>query len=254
MGTIAHNLLHWGRYDWSRRGDEWSERWGGSENLWRATVLPRIAAFLPASHALEIAPGAGRMTAFLAPLCRRLTLIELTPECLEICRRRFAELEHVDYLPCDGKSLRGVATGSVDFVFSFDSLVHADRAAVGGYLSEIARVLTSAGAAFLHHSNLGELVPPGFDELSPENVNWRDASVSCAWLADEAGRCGLRAIVQEKLAWGESRLTDAFSLVVAAGGARDRRPRVVDNVDFMREADVTRELSELWGVPSQPRG
>jgi hypothetical protein len=47
-----------------------------------------------------------------------------------------------------------VETGSVDFVFSFDSLVHADAPTLEAYLRELTRVLRPGGVAFLHHSNM----------------------------------------------------------------------------------------------------
>jgi SAM-dependent methyltransferase len=246
VGSIAHNLLHWSRYDWSDRGDEWSSRWGGSANLWWGTLYPRVSRHLPAASILEIAPGAGRITRFLAPACKRLVLVELTPACLEICRQRFRAQSHLEYLLTDGSSLRGVGDRSIDFAFSFDSLVHADRVALGGYLSELARALVPSGAAFLHHSNLGRLVGPDFDELSPENEHWRDATVSASWVAEEALRHGLRAVVQEELGWGGTRLTDAFSLLVHAGGPLDAPPRRAENPEFMSEADSVRRTSELW--------
>lgn len=48
-----------------------------------------------------------------------------------------------------------VADSSVDFAFSFDSLVYVEAEVLKGYLTELARVLKPDGVAFLHHSNLG---------------------------------------------------------------------------------------------------
>jgi hypothetical protein len=49
-----------------------------------------------------------------------------------------------------------IAEESVDFVYSFDSLVHADAGVLEGYLSQFPRILSETGVAFIHHSNLGE--------------------------------------------------------------------------------------------------
>ncbi len=47
--------------------------WGSSRHMWFGTIWPRICAFIPRDHILEIAPGHGRCTHFLAAL-RPLTI------------------------------------------------------------------------------------------------------------------------------------------------------------------------------------
>ncbi|MGH9580831.1 MAG: hypothetical protein ACRD2R_07555, partial [Terriglobales bacterium] len=73
MPSVQWNLEFWdGVHDWSRQGDEWSRPWGGSELEWWGSIFPRIRSFLPAGMILEIAPGHGRWTQFLAGLCQRM--------------------------------------------------------------------------------------------------------------------------------------------------------------------------------------
>jgi hypothetical protein len=55
----------------------------------------------------------------------------------------------------DGRSLDMIEDESIDFVFSFDSLVHADSGTVRSYMLQIARKLRFSGTGFIHHSNLG---------------------------------------------------------------------------------------------------
>ena len=52
-------------------------------------------------------------------------------------------------------SLPMVEDQSIDFAFSFDSLVHVESDVLMGYLAELARTLKPEGVAFLHHSNYG---------------------------------------------------------------------------------------------------
>lgn len=56
----------------------------------------------------------------------------------------------------DGRSLDAVVDGSVDFVFSFDSLVHLEVEVIESYLKQLASKLTPNGVGFIHHSNMGE--------------------------------------------------------------------------------------------------
>ena len=157
MGTIEENRAHWSAYDWKERGEEWSETWGGSSGQWWGSLWPRLRAFLPCGTVAEIACGHGRWSAFLVGQCDRLELFDLTAEAVESCRVRFAAQPQVRARLTDGKSLPGLADRSVDFVFSFDSLVHAESDVLEAYVAEIARVLAAEGAAFLHHSNVAAL-------------------------------------------------------------------------------------------------
>jgi ubiquinone/menaquinone biosynthesis C-methylase UbiE len=142
-------------WSWSQEGDEWSAPWGGTAALWWGSLFPRVRPFLPTETILEIAPGHGRITQFLKDYCHRLVLVDLAEGCIEACRRRFSACSHIEYHVNDGYSLDAVADRSVDFVFSFDSLVHAEADVIRAYVLELARKLKPDSVGFLHHSNLG---------------------------------------------------------------------------------------------------
>jgi SAM-dependent methyltransferase len=241
MPTIAENLNYWNRfYDWPQGGDEWSAAWGGSEQLWRHWLRPRIAEFLPAHTILEIAPGFGRCTQFLKEECEQLILVDLSPKCIEACRRRFFSDSHISYHVNDGKSLKMVPDQSGDLAFSFDSLVHAEPDVLEAYVQELARKLAPNGVGFFHHSNLGQYpfacaiarafpehfggkgwqelalkifgINPPVDFRTPLakrgiiiNVgSWRARSMTAECFAAMCRRAGLCCIRQEKIAstWG----------------------------------------------------
>lgn len=154
MPTIRDNLNYWEREcDWSRQGEEWSQPWGGSETQWWGSILPRIHAFVPCDSILEIAPGFGRWTQYLKGLAKRVTLVDLSERCIEGCRQRFAADSHISYFANDGKSLDMIADHSIDFVFSFDSLVHAEADVLEAYVRQLAHKLARDGVGFIHHSN-----------------------------------------------------------------------------------------------------
>ncbi len=157
MPTLDWNLKQWeARQAWSDRGDEWSEAWGSADMQWYGSLLPRLHRFLPAQNILEIAPGYGRWTSHLLEHCQQLFAVDLSPSCIEHCRKRFDGHENARLFVNDGTSLPMIADQSIDLVFSFDSLVHADAEVIAPYLQEIHRVLRPDGVAFIHHSNLGE--------------------------------------------------------------------------------------------------
>src|SRR5262245_15107578 len=126
MPTIQQNIGSWSTYNWTNAGDEWSGAWGNTDFLWWGALYPRIAACLPAATILEIAPGYGRFTQYLKNFCERLILVDLTERCILACQERFADETHLTYHVNDGKSLAMIPDYSIDFVFSFDSLVHVE--------------------------------------------------------------------------------------------------------------------------------
>ncbi|MFN7926786.1 MAG: class I SAM-dependent methyltransferase [Blastocatellia bacterium] len=156
MPSIEHNQFLWNQhYDWSQAGEEWSAGWGDSKTQWEGSLLPRIKSFVPTGTILEIAPGFGRWTQFLKDLCDNLLVVDLSAKCLDACRARFATDTHIRYHLNDGKSLAMIPDASVDFVFSFDSLVHAEAEVLEAYVQQLARKLKPQGVGFIHHSNLG---------------------------------------------------------------------------------------------------
>lgn len=106
MPDLDWNKATWdGAYDWSGRGHEWSGPWGGSAGMFFATILPRIGAALPADSLLEPAPGHGRVTAFLLRFCRRYRGVDLSQQCVDYCRGRFAFRPDAAFFANDGLSL-----------------------------------------------------------------------------------------------------------------------------------------------------
>ena len=176
MPALADNISMWNEsYDWSQQGDEWSDAWGGVAYQWWVTLFSRIQGFVPAGRILEIAPGYGRWTHFLRDLCDELVAVDIAETAIAHCRERFAGDRACRFHVNDGTSLAVAADRSVDLVFSFDSLVHAEHDIIAGYLAEFARVLADDGVAFIHHSNMGAYEPGSYD---PHNIHWRATTVS----------------------------------------------------------------------------
>jgi ubiquinone/menaquinone biosynthesis C-methylase UbiE len=236
MPTIEENLNQWTSWDWTGRGDEWSRAWGGTENLWFGSLLPRLKNLLPVGALTEIAPGFGRITQFLKDQCTSMTLVDLTPRCIDGCRIRFAGEKHLSFIVNDGRSLPGIDDHSMDFVFSFDSLVHAELDVMQGYISELGRVLRPEGSAFIHHSNVAAFKRPDGDGITIENKHWRGTTVSANLVNQQCEDLSLVCYRQEIVNWGGNSLTDCFSYVARRGSARDCGREVVENSTFMEEA------------------
>lgn len=229
---IEENIRAWDlEHDWSRQGDEWSDSWGGTENQWHWSLYPRIHKYVPCDTILEIAPGFGRWTQFLYVLCENLILADLSTKCIEYCKKRFIGRRSIRYFVNDGRTLDGIDSNSVDFVFSFESLVHADDDAMSGYIPEIGRVLRPEGVAFLHHSNLA----------STENVinTHMRASMSAQKILAYIKLSGLNCIGQETLNLGGKPRLTTF-------GKRKGSEILIENSQYDREVDYIRSLSRIY--------
>jgi ubiquinone/menaquinone biosynthesis C-methylase UbiE len=261
LPTIERNLAVWNaEYDWSFRGEEWSLAWGGAEQEWSASILPRIRRFLPARRVLEIGPGFGRWTAFLVDSAEELLLADISQRCLDACRERFGAISKIQTLLTDGHTLPA-ADRSIDFVFSFDSLVHAEADVMQSYARELARVLAPDGAAFLHHSNLGaySLIPFKLANIPIAGAllqkagiadkldGWRARTVTAAAMRRWVEEAGLVCASQELINWGTTRLIDCITVVARPGSRHDRRRLLVRNPHFRCEAASARLVSEIYG-------
>ena len=264
MPTLDDNKKTWdGIYDWSKLGDEWSESWGGPIMQWYGTILPRIHHFLPTGNVLEIACGYGRWTHFLKDLCKTLEVLDLSDECIQACRKRFSDSVNIKYHLNDGKSLEMISDASIDFIFTFDSLVHADETVLKAYISQFPRILTEDGAAFIHHSNLAEYYPlyknirkiPGLERLLKrlglleKSLHGRDFGVSAGIVESFAQAYGLKCISQEVLTWGTKRThIDCFSILVKSTSSLARTKHFRRNNSFNQEVHNLFELSKLYTI------
>jgi SAM-dependent methyltransferase len=247
MPSIETNRQNWDDANhWLQDGEEWSAAWGDTARLWFGTLMPRIAAFLPCDHLLEIACGHGRITARLLPECHRYTGTDLAPNCVAHCQRRFAGESKARFLVGDGKTLANIAPDSVDFAFSWDSLVHAEADAMQGYTTELQRVLRPNGIALLHHSNLGALRNAD-GQLTVANPHWRATSVDHAILRQWAEGAGLAVLSQELLQWGGATDSDCITLLQRPTADTPKRdPILWRHPDFNTELSHLRQLAERY--------
>lgn len=269
MPTVTWNKVKWDEnYHWPESGDEWSRAWGGPHSQWSTCIWPRVSAFLPASSVLEIAPGYGRWTKYLLPLSTAYLGVDLSESCVRACTERFADQSHAKFAANDGTKLPMVVDGSIDFIFSFDSLVHVEADVIGSYLHEFSRVLSADGVAFIHHSNAGvyrhsarwrdalskavEPIPDPREVLACAGLlGWhksRGRSMTAQRFAAMAGETGLACTGQEVIGWASPLLIDCISAVTRPGSRWDRPHALSTNRYFWTAALSARAAAHAFKI------
>lgn len=259
---LKKTALIWQIHNWSHRGDAWSYDWGTSDAEWYGTLLPRIHSWLSVHTILELGPGFGRWTQYLKEYADKMILVDVTPRCIEGCRARFGNESHIVYHVNDGRSLPMIDDRSVDFVFSFDSLVHVDEDAIASYLAEIRRTLTKDGVAFLHHSNLGaHALRVAVSKVLPSLVNralhrygftvmnayWRAENESAELFVKQCSEAGLVCRSQEIIPWGTGGpLSDCISVVTLPSSRWAQPTHRTVNRQFLIEARHCKARSALY--------
>ena len=149
---------HEGAYEYFRRADVVSE-YASFDFLLppERTILEELAARLTDARMLDVGVGAGRTTLHLAPVVREYVAIDISPDMIEACSRRFEGASwNATFEVADARDLGRFESASFDFVlFSFNGIDtvggHADRRAA---LSEIHRVCRPGAAFCFSSSNL----------------------------------------------------------------------------------------------------
>jgi len=252
------------QYDWISKGEEWSADWGGSENQWNYSLYPRIKNLIAnAKVGLEIAPGFGRWTDYLKQSFETLHLVDVSEHCIDACKKRFADEKNFYFHVNNGYTLETIESNSIDFAFSFDSLVHVEQDVINSYLKELARVLRKNGSAFIHHSNLGAfskyisfqklfrrgriyLVKMGvFDDLQS---GYRTQSVSADGVLRFSREINLICESQELINWKTKNCIDCISTFRKSGDVKSSLR--FENPRFMDEAAYIKRLASTYYSPN----
>lgn len=135
-----------------RLGNAFGQRW--TQELKQLTDA--VDAFAPAGRVLEIAGGTGNFTARLARHADSLTVLDSSPEALEVSREKLHGMRcHIDYIVSDVFCWE--PSGSYDVVFFSFWLSHVPRDAFAAFWTTVRQALAPAGRVLF----LDNLVPLG---------------------------------------------------------------------------------------------
>ncbi|MCK8504070.1 class I SAM-dependent methyltransferase [Myxococcus fulvus] len=195
-------------------GDDWKEHAYYDEveafmpEAWKNLIWPVISA-CDFTSTMDLAAGHGRNTEFLLPLSERVHVVDINPENIDFCRRRFAGRDSkISFVVNDGSSLAALRSGSLTLAYCFDAMVHFDSDVVRAYLREFFRVLAPDAHAFIHHSNY-TANPCGRWMDNPGIRNFMSQEL----FAHYAQKEGLSVVSQQVIDWGGSPKLDCLSLL-----------------------------------------
>jgi hypothetical protein len=148
-----------------------------------------------------------------------------------------------------------VPDSSIDFAFTWDSLVHVERDIILSYVGELARVLVPGGFAFIHHSNLGAY-PERLDDFHwARDLHARARTMSAPAMRQACEGAGLRCAGQELVPWGSTGLfIDAFSVITKSLGGTCPPTVVEENTGWGSEAASARRISRVYHGAAGARG
>jgi len=244
MPSILENVRRWKSFDWSARGEEWCTGFGGPDAAWEHTILPRIRAFVPTGHVLELGPGYGVWTERLRSVSDRMTLVDLAPNCIKFCRKRFGKA-NMSYHTNNGRSLSMVELGSIDFVFSFNSLVHADHEVMREYVRQLGSKMKPGTFGLIHHSNLGAYETE-IGVMDRAYEHWRGRDMTAEKFRNDCRNAGLVCIHQELIPWGSERFIDTISLFGRPGRGQTFAESSHENPDFWEQARAGDHSAAAW--------
>jgi hypothetical protein len=153
---------------------------------------------------------------------------------------------------------------TIDFAFSFDSLVHADEEAIESYVSQLSTKLKNDGVAFIHHSNIGAYIHSlsrvmwDYQGTLSKALKWkgfpedhaRARTMTAKKFLEYTEKAGLCCMSQECIGWGSSKLIDCISTLTPRGSIWERPTKIMHNNRFMKEVTGWAKAAELYGQHS----
>lgn len=167
--------------DYSRR---WEEKYPGLPYLgaqWVGVPFPEwitkeyVSPYVTRESVIvEVGCGGGKFTQYLAPLCRKVIALDVSPAMIHRARKYLnsREIYNVFYRVGDGHSFAGIEP-PVDVIFSYDVFLHLPIELVYSYLLDGWRVLREGGIFILHQANILYHEAPKRIEYQAREEYWR---------------------------------------------------------------------------------
>lgn len=158
--------------DYSHLGDEWNDdatQQRERDQFYFRTYAERF--LTKEMTVLEVGPGGGKWTVRIAPLVKKMIVLDVSDDMLRRTRERCesAGITNVEFLLGNGRDFQPVGDDHIDFFFSYDVFVHIALEDTWPYALEMARVLKPGGMGVCHHAI--NSVPEAWNRIE-QNNDW----------------------------------------------------------------------------------
>jgi SAM-dependent methyltransferase len=175
------------------------------QEIWRTLIFPFIED-CDFDAVIDLGAGHGRNSRILADQASRLLVLDIQEENVEVCRRRFAGMPHVECAVNGGYDFVPAGDEAFTLIYTFDSMVHFEKSVVRSYLRDARRVLRPGGRGSFHHSNF----VGGSDwRTNPHGRNFMSSDLFASYAREE----GLKVLRQRIFEWGHVADLDCLTLV-----------------------------------------
>lgn len=157
---------------------------------------------------IELACGRGRHVPHYIKNAGHVTLVDILPKNIDMCKERFVLENKISYYCNNGYNLEKLASDRYSALFCYDAMVHFEMIDIYRYLKDIFRVLKPGGMALIHHSNNSDDYKASFT-----NSIYGRSFMSDKIFAYLAYRCGFEICNQKVIDWGAENL-DCISLIM----------------------------------------
>lgn len=186
---------------------------GAAEAHFNNFIKPLLDKYLLKSKpnfCIELACGHGRITQFLIDYFDTVLGIDIVPENIDFCKRRFENsiMSKFQFNVCNGIDFDGIADRSSDLVLCWDSMVHFDTDIIRQYIRDTKRILKERGIAIYHHSNYTK-DPTGNFQKAPHARNFMSKELFAHYSYKE----GLMVLEQNLMNWGGISNHDCISVL-----------------------------------------
>ena len=160
--------MTWDNWDWSKNGEEWTP-----SSEWKKKFIQQIiyGNIKPYSNILEIGPVSGRWSVHLMNIAQKLYLVDISPKCIELCKKKFEAKNFVRFILLRDIHLDEICDKSLDYVFSYDVFVHIDKRDIEKYFSEFKKKIKEGGKIIIHYSRFGDKLGQFRSRFNEDDLN-----------------------------------------------------------------------------------
>lgn len=159
VNNTAWNRYHWRKYLRKERqnspkgvvGYDWGDPEAANDYLgnYKRVCSLLQESLVPAMHVVEIGSYGGKWTQYMEK-AGQVTCVDLFEDSFDFLKERIGPKINLRFYKTRGDELAGIATESVDLVFSMDTFVRIPTDSIQKYFFEMFRILKKDGKVLVH--------------------------------------------------------------------------------------------------------